>query len=249
MGNEIVNNIVSILQVNYHELEPDVKKEQQLRQKIGYTQQDSAHFHSLPNGLILGFERADVTRKVRVVLSELFFIQTQIQEQLQSGIKASEIVIKTSELFDNDIYLEEIADILCIALAELPSLLTVQDVVDTLLYVNNGTSIICWVVGNMPDCFKEIVSNLIINSDEETPLRLAALNALCEMNPAQALSTRTLCVELLKMPSLMINLSLKDPQDLISFVTGLLLGNDQNIRGWVLIYYLIKASIYILKNL
>lgn len=31
VGIEIVNNIVSLLQVNYHELETDVKKEQQLR--------------------------------------------------------------------------------------------------------------------------------------------------------------------------------------------------------------------------
>lgn len=31
VGIEIVNNIVSLLQVNYHELEVDIKKEQQLR--------------------------------------------------------------------------------------------------------------------------------------------------------------------------------------------------------------------------
>lgn len=32
-GVEVVNNIVSLLQVSFHELEVDVKKEQQLRQK------------------------------------------------------------------------------------------------------------------------------------------------------------------------------------------------------------------------
>lgn len=31
VGIEVVNNIVSLLQVNYHELEIDVKKEQQIR--------------------------------------------------------------------------------------------------------------------------------------------------------------------------------------------------------------------------
>ena len=31
VGVEVVNNIVQLLQVNYHELEIDVKKEQQLR--------------------------------------------------------------------------------------------------------------------------------------------------------------------------------------------------------------------------
>lgn len=154
---EEVNNIVSLLQVDYHELEIDVRKEQQLRQKIGNANQDSAQFHGLQNGVALAFERADVTRKVRIVLSELFYIQSQIIEQNQQGIirGPNENIIKQSELFDNEIYLEEITDIICIALAELPSLFNIQEVIETLLYVNNGGTIICWVVANMPDCFKE----------------------------------------------------------------------------------------------
>lgn len=169
---------------------------------------------------------------MRIVLSELFFIQAQIIEQNQ---QKSEIVIKSSELFDNEIYLEEIADIVCIALAELPSLLQIPEIVEILLYVNNGSSIICWIVANMPDCFKEVVTALIVNSDEDTPegkLRLTALNSLCEINPAQALSTRALCVQLKAMPSLMLKLSLDDSQDLVAFLTGLLLGIDQNTRAW-----------------
>lgn len=202
------------------------------RQKVGYTQQDSADFHCLSNGVILGFERADATKKVRIVLSELFFIQAQIVEQNQ---QKSEIVIKSSELFDNEIYIEEIADIVCIALAELPSLLQIHEIVEILLYVNNGSNIICWIIANMPDCFKEVITALIVNSDEDTPegkLRLVALNALCEINPAQALSTRALCVQLKAMPSLMLKLSLEDSQDLVAFLTGLLLGIDQNTRAW-----------------
>ncbi|XP_062559708.1 integrator complex subunit 2 isoform X1 [Armigeres subalbatus] len=241
-GIEVVNNIVSLLQVSFHELEVDVKKEQQLRQKIGYTAQDSAQFHSLSNGVVMGFERADIVSKVRVVLSELFYIQAQILEQTaQAAVQKSsnEVVIKKSELFDNDIYLEEIADIICIALAELPSLLNLLEVVDTLLYVNNGSRIVCWVVANMPDCFREVVTTLITNGDEDTPegkLRLTALYELCEMNPSQALTTRTICVEQTKMPSLMLKLSLKDPQNLVAFVSGLLLGNDQNIRQFFALY-------------
>lgn len=64
-----------------------------------------------------------------------------------------------------------------------------------------------------------MVTALISNGDEETAegkLRSNALNALCEMNPGQALPMRTLCVELGKMPSLMLRLSLRDPMDLVS---------------------------------
>uniref|UniRef100_A0A8W7PSY0 Integrator complex subunit 2 n=1 Tax=Anopheles coluzzii TaxID=1518534 RepID=A0A8W7PSY0_ANOCL len=243
VGIEVVNNIVSLLQVNYHELEIDVKKEQQIRQKIGYTTQDSAQFHSLPNGIVMGFERADGTNKVRVVLSELFYLQAQINElATQASLQKSssnELTIRPSELFDNEIYLEEIADIICIALAELPSLLNLQEVVETLLYVRNGSKIVCWIVANMPDCFREVVTALITNSDEDTTdgrVKLAALYELSEMNPSQALSMRTICVETVKMPSLMIKLSLQDPQNLVAFVSGLLLGNDQNIRSSFALY-------------
>lgn len=159
-------------------------------------------------------------RKVRIVLSELFYIQSQIIEQSQLGnVRGpTENIIKQSELFDNEIYLEEITFIICIALAELPSLFNIQEVIETLLYVSGGTSIICYVVANMPDCFKEVVTALISNGDEETAdgrLRMNALSCLCDMNPGQALSTRTLCVEMGRMPSLMLRLSLIDPIDLV----------------------------------
>lgn len=96
-------------------------------------------------------------KKVRIVLSELFYIQSQIfeQNQLNTVRGPNENIKKQSELFDNDIYLEEITHIICVALAELPSLFNIQEVIETLLYVNSGSTIICWVVANMPDCFKE----------------------------------------------------------------------------------------------
>lgn len=67
-------------------------------------------------------------------------------------------------------------------------------------------------------CLIVVVTALISNGDEDTAegrLRTNALNALCEMNPGQALATRTLCVEIARMPSLMLKLSLKEPNDLV----------------------------------
>lgn len=72
--------------------------------------------------------------------------------------------MKQSDLFDNGVYLEEVCDVLCIALAELPFLLTVQDVVETLLHVKFGPAIICWVLANAPDYFREgIMNNFCFN--------------------------------------------------------------------------------------
>lgn len=156
-GIELVNSIVALLSIDFHLLEGDVKKEQQLRQKGGTTQNESVLISNLPDGLALEYERSDMTRRLRLVLSELLFIQSQIQENESE----QEFLMKQSELFDNDIYVEEICDVICIALAELPTILTVQNIAETLLHVHNGPAIICRVVANFPDSFREgAVTNL-----------------------------------------------------------------------------------------
>lgn len=127
------------------------------RQKPGSSRQESFLIQNVVNGLAHEFERSDHTRRVRLVLAELLQMQSQILEYNQSKMNTpnTEATIKPSELFDNDVYLEEISDVICICLAELPILLNVTDVCETLLYVNKGPSIICWVVANMPDNFRE----------------------------------------------------------------------------------------------
>uniref|UniRef100_A0A1A9W910 Integrator complex subunit 2 n=1 Tax=Glossina brevipalpis TaxID=37001 RepID=A0A1A9W910_9MUSC len=225
IGIEVVNSIVSYLQVNYHELEPELKKELQARQKCMYFEGQQSEF-GLQTGIALGFERADVTRKVRVVLSEIFNVQWLLTEQKTTV---------QSEILDDGIYLEEVVDILCIALAELPSLLNILELTDTLVQVPNGHRIICALVANFPDCYRDVVTHVIVNCDEESPegkLKLNLLMALSEINPSQSLSTRAICVEIMKVPSFMLKLCLKYPQDLIAFLTGMLLGNDQNVRTW-----------------
>lgn len=153
-GIELVNSIVALLSIDFHVLEADVKKEQQLRQKIGSNLNDSVLIGNLPNGLALEYERSDMTRRLRLVLSELLFIQSQIQDVGENHAE-QEFYVKSSELFDNDIYIEEISDVICIALAELPTLLNVVNITEILLHVQNGPVIICRVVANFPDSFRE----------------------------------------------------------------------------------------------
>ncbi|XP_017062881.1 integrator complex subunit 2 [Drosophila eugracilis] len=229
IGIEVVNSIVSYLQVNYHELENELKKELQARQKSAFFE-GQQHEYGLQSGIALGFERADVARKVRVVLSEIFNLQQQVSEQKPAA---------HSEMLDDGIYLEEVVDILCIALAELPSLLNILELADALVHVPNGHRIICALVANFPDCYRDVVSHVIANCDEDGSdgkHRLMLLMGLSEMNPSQALANRSMCVDMLKVPSFMLKLTLKHPEDLIAFLTGLLLGNDQNLRSWFAVY-------------
>lgn len=82
-------------------------------------------------------------------------MQAQIAEYQQNKNTNNDSAVKPSELFDNDVYLEEITDVICISLAELPNLLNITDIVEVLLYVNKGPIIISWVVANMPDTLYE----------------------------------------------------------------------------------------------
>lgn len=152
-GIEVVNSIVALLSIDFHVLEADVKKEQQLRQKVGTSQNESVLISSLTNGLALEYERSDMTRRLRLVLSEILFIQSQVLD-CGEGVE-QDFFVKSSELFDNSIYIEEISDVICIALSELPTLLNVVNITETLLHVHNGPAVICRVVANFPDSFRE----------------------------------------------------------------------------------------------
>lgn len=110
---------------------------------------------SITNGITNDFEQSDSCRKVRLVLSELLLMQAQLVEYNQNKNTNIECSVKPSELFDNDVYLEEIADTINISIAELPNLLNVVDIVEVLLYVNKGPILVSWVVANFPDTLQE----------------------------------------------------------------------------------------------
>ena len=84
-------------------------------------------------------------------------------------------------------------------------------------------------------------TNLIQRGEKQeenasSAVRASAISLLCKMNPTQALAIRSKCVELCRMPALAITLSLDHTKscdfegDMVAFVSGLLLGNDQTIR-------------------
>ncbi|XP_022123058.2 integrator complex subunit 2 [Pieris rapae] len=234
-GIDLVNFIVSLLSIEFHALEVDLKKEQQIRQKNGSQNVESFLIQNIVNGIANDFEQSDSARRVRLVLSELIQMQSQLMEYNQNRTANSENTVKPSELFDNDVYLEEVTDVICISLAELPNLLNICDIVEVLLYVNKGPTIISWVVANMPDTLQDVAESLVMNAErgEEGGIRAKALSTLCDMCPYMAASIRAKAASVSRLPSLLINLTLTHHQDdLVSFVSSLLLGSDQNTRSW-----------------
>ncbi|XP_032947360.1 integrator complex subunit 2 isoform X1 [Rhinolophus ferrumequinum] len=240
-GVEAVNSIVALLSVDFHALEQDASKEQQLRHKLGGGTGESILVSQLQHGLTLEFEHSDSPRRLRLVLSELLAIMNKVSES------SGEFFLKSSELFESPVYLEEAADVLCILQAELPSLLPIVDVAEALLHVRNGAWFLCLLVANVPDSFNEVCRGLIKNGerqDEESlggRRRTDALRFLCKMNPSQALKVRGMVVEECHLPGLGVALTLDHTKnevsedgvsDLVCFVSGLLLGTNAKVRTW-----------------
>ncbi|XP_062870310.1 integrator complex subunit 2 isoform X2 [Trichomycterus rosablanca] len=107
-GVEAVNSIVALLSVDFHALEQDAKKEQQLRLKAGASNAESVLVSQLQHGLALEFEHSDPLRRLRLVLSELLAIVNKVADSNE------DFFFKSSELFESHVYLEEVADVLCI---------------------------------------------------------------------------------------------------------------------------------------
>uniref|UniRef100_A0A4W6EAZ4 Integrator complex subunit 2 n=1 Tax=Lates calcarifer TaxID=8187 RepID=A0A4W6EAZ4_LATCA len=239
-GVEAVNSIVALLSVDFHALEQDARKEQQLRHKAGGSNGESILVSQLQHGLTLEFEHSDPLRRLRLTLSELLAIMNKVADS------NGEFFLKSSELFESPVYLEEVADVLCILQAELPSLLPIVDVAEALLHVRNGDWFLCLLVANVPDSFNEVCRGLIKNGerqDEESVggrRRTEALRQLCLMNPSQALNIRAMVVEECHLPGLGVALTLDYKPDtadeavspLVSYVSGLLLGTNSKVRTW-----------------
>ncbi|XP_068186995.1 integrator complex subunit 2 [Antennarius striatus] len=239
-GVEAVNSIVALLSVDFHALEQDARKEQQLRHKAGGSNGESILVSQLQHGLTLEFEHSDPLRRLRLTLSELLAIMNKVVDS------NGEFFLKSSELFESPVYLEEVADVLCILQAELPSLLPILDVAEAMLHVRNGDWFLCLLVANVPDSFNEVCRGLIKNGerqDEESVggrRRTEALRQLCQMNPSQALNVRAMVVEECHLPGLGVALTLDYKPDsadeavspLVSYVSGLLLGTNGKVRTW-----------------
>ncbi|CAK8692806.1 unnamed protein product [Clavelina lepadiformis] len=261
-GIDAVNDIIALLSVDFHDLEEDARKEQQTRMKLGTANSTEGSIAASVKrqGIVLEFERSEPSRRFRIVLSELLPILMQLDSNESHVLTA----VVESELFSCDAYLQDVSDVLCILCAELPSLLKLTLVAETLLYFPNGTSILCKLVANNPESFLPICNGLlrINNTTRESRnrtfdenMRSKALHALCRMSPECALTIRNLCVQNCQLPELVVSLTLdnsnvevvdrvkgikqmcrKSVSDLVAFVCGLLLGNDSKVRSWFATY-------------
>ncbi|XP_061418175.1 integrator complex subunit 2 isoform X1 [Lethenteron reissneri] len=277
---EPVNAVVALLSVDFHALEQEARRELHARRKSGAAGESApgaaAAAATAAHGLALEFEHSDPTRRLHLVLSELLSLITRASgnnaeasgdgaggaaggssaaagRDASSSSSSSSSLSRGCELFECDVYLQEVADVLSILLAELPALLPMAEVAEALLLARHGAWFLCLLVANTPDCFTQVCRGLIHgggSQDDDSPSgrrRVEALRQLCRMKPSQALNVRAMAVEACRLPSLAVALTLdqasegpgapegvgaRGPGDLVSFVSGLLLGSDARVRNW-----------------
>lgn len=249
---ERANAIVSLLSVDFHALDGDLRKEMQIRSRPPVVQADgsmeTALMGQMSEGLIVEYERSSAIAKFRIVLSEFVAIQSYARSIMnpQPFPSSAPNGQRSSELLDNEVYLNEICDILVIAIVELPTSMSLVDVVETLLHTRRGSELICRIVANFPECFSEVCAALIANGEKQdedmliSRSRMKTLRMLCLMNPDKALVVRSMAVDSCRMPGLAVLICIdyqrredeESGNELVSFVSSILQGGEERIKLW-----------------
>lgn len=251
---EAVNDIIALLSIDFHALETNARIEIKHYSKLlnsGGTLSSEQH----RNGPILEFERCEPFRKLQIVLSELLVVSMKIStasDKNKRPILDECGYATSSELFSCSSYLEIVSDVLCILYAELPTLLELQDLAEALLYVPNGELMLCKLVANNPDSLLPVCRHIVRNHRNENEKdcyktveerRHDALYRICGMCIHIPLTIRSYTVKNCYLASLAIALThnpvvnrLKfdwNVSELVTFISGLLLGSDTRIRSWL----------------
>lgn len=198
---EEVNTIVSLLSVDFQALDHEIRKNS--KQKL---------IETSPN-LGLDFESGQPSAKLMIFFSEYFRIQNQANELTYNKPQSLTTFVQ-SELFDHDLYVDILSDIICIVLAELPNTIQLIELIETLTTVKIGSKIICRIAANFTESFNDICSSLFYLSDKENEDNFIGLNRveiirmLCRMNPSYSLVIRSAAIENCKLPALCIYLTL-----------------------------------------
>lgn len=167
---------------------------------------------------IVSFESSSCFDRLRIIAAEYMRIQERARQsnfaQTNSSPKLSQ-----SDLFDNQIYVDDISHCLCVLLMKSTAnpVINILDMSEALLHVQYGPTYITRLVANMPDRCHEVCHSLITygerldegaNFNEVSEQRSKTLGMLCQMNPSIAFTVRSVTLQLCKMPSLTVMITL-----------------------------------------
>jgi len=163
------------------------------------------------------FESSSAYDRIKLVASEYVRIQ-DIARQANLNTNPP-VKLQDSSLFDNPLFVDDII-IHLFSLLNKPTTIPVMNILDVseaLLHIKNGPYMIVRLVLNMPESCREVCHSLINfgeNQDECEKInkisdqRSKTVRALCRLNPHIAFTVRSLTLQLAKMPSLTIMITL-----------------------------------------
>lgn len=163
------------------------------------------------------FESASPDARIKLVALEYIRIQEIAR---QSNLNANQNTkLQVSTLFDNPLYVNDI--ILCffalLNKANTIPVMNILDVSEALLHVKYGPTYIVRLVANMPERCQEVCHSLITFGEKQDECekineisyqRAKTLRALCQLNPSMAFTVRSFTLQMGKMPSLTIMITL-----------------------------------------
>lgn len=153
VGLPAANKVLAYASADFQLLEEDARKEQRVLQKAASSGArasggGSVLARSVENGLCIEFERGDVERRFRLLLSEVLYLMMQQAEGRQGEGEGSELLDCSALRWD-------LSDMLSVAMWRMPGLLPVVPVVEALLPTSEGPHMVVQVVANHPSHYQQ----------------------------------------------------------------------------------------------
>lgn len=165
----------------------------------------------------LSFESCSPIDRLLIVVAEYMRIQELARQMTFNPSSTSRLI--PSDLFDNPIYVDEISYCLCVLLFKSTSnpVINILDMAEALLHVKYGPTYIIRIVINMPDRCQELCNSLITYGErqdegavfnEVSDQRAKTIRTICLLNPSISYTVRSTTLQMCKMPSLTIMITL-----------------------------------------
>lgn len=183
------------------------------------------------------FESSNPSDRLRIVATEYLRIQDTARQIIFNA--SANLRFIPSQLFDNPLYVTDITYCLFVLIMRSSGIpmINIIDMTEALLYVKLGSSYVTQLVLNMPDRCLEICQSLLAmgeNQDEGTNFndiseqRAKTLRTLCLFNPDIAFTTRAMCLQSEKMPSLTIMITLDQLKEPLNAYHEVVRGKDDS---------------------
>eukprot|EP00124_Ichthyophonus_hoferi_P004198 Ihof_evm3s436 gene=Ihof_evmTU3s436 len=152
------------------------------------TTRESSYAASLGDNLGMEFEHGPVDTRISLLISELLncMHHAALSAELVSQNTGGQLFVPfESDLFDDELYAEEVAMLLPIVLTHLPSILPLGKVVGALLYANkrHTPKLVMSIFANIPGSFQAIVQ-AVVNECRAVSTHPPSSN--CQSEPSKA---------------------------------------------------------------